>query len=133
MKKIALFCFSILVATTGFADSFVLNNQAERFTDNKKSKIAILWASSGKNVEESNKIILQGKKLNPKSLQVVTHLGKNHFDIPKNTEYFRVLVWSKGEIEPSLLTNWVEIVPNKTYTLNEDYLIPRTLTSGMGC
>lgn len=132
MKKMVVFFFSILIATTGFADSFVLNNQAAKFT-NKKSKIAILWATSGKNVEENNKIIMEGEKLNPNSLQVLTQIGKIHLNIPKNAEYFRVLVWSKDEKEPSLLTNWVDIIPNKTYTLNEDYLIPKTLMSGMGC
>jgi hypothetical protein len=76
---------------------------------------------------------MQGKKLNPNSLQIVMQVGSIHLNIPKNAEYFRVLVWLKGEREPSLLTNWVDIIPNKTYTLNEDYLIPRALMSGMGC
>lgn len=133
MKKIALFFFLMLVITTGFADSFVLNNQAANPTKNKKSKIAIQWANSVKDVEENNSRIKQGKKLNPNSLQVLTKMGKINLDIPKNAEYFRVLVWSKGVGEPDFLTNWVDIIPSKVYTLDKDHLIPLILMSGMGC
>jgi hypothetical protein len=132
MKKIILFLYSMLVATTGFAGNFILNNQTSN-PNNEKSRIAIQWAFTAKDVAENNNKIIQGKKLNPHSLRVLTQTGKINLTIPKHAEYFRVLVWSKGVGEPDLLTNWVDIVPNKTYTLNKDYLIPRVLMSGMGC
>lgn len=128
-----LFVCLLSAMTTVFADSFVLNNQVTKYINNKQSKMAILWANSGKSVEEINKAIIEGEKLNPKSLRMINRAGNISLNIPKNAEYFRVLVWSQGENEPSLLTNWIEIVPNKTYTLNEDYLMPKALMSGMGC
>jgi len=133
MKKIVVFFFLMLVVTTGFTDSFVLDNKTSNFTNNKKSRMMIQWADSAKDVEESNNRIKQGKKLNPHSLHLLTQNGKINLDIPKNVKYFRVLAWSKGEVEPDLLTNWVDIIPGKVYTLNEDHLIPLALMSGMGC
>lgn len=133
MKKIILFFFLMLVVTTGFADNFVLDNKTSNFINNKKSKMVIQWADSAKDVEESNNRIKQGKKLNPHSLHLLTQKGKINLDIPKNAKYFRILAWSKDEVEPDLLTNWVDIIPGKIYTLNEDQLIPLVLMSGMGC
>ena len=133
MKNMILFFFSILVGTTGFADSFVLNNKAHYPASSEKSKIAIQWASSAKDVEESNKMVRQGLKLKPETIHVLTQRGKINLDIPKKAEYFRVLVWSKGAKNPDFLTNWVDIVPNKIYTFNEDHLIPSVLMSGTGC
>lgn len=132
MKKILGFFFLILIVTSTLADSLVLNNQAPNFINNK-SKMAIQWATSNKEVEENNIRLKQQKKLNPNSLQMLTRIGKIHLNIPKNAEYFRVLVWSNNKAEPDFLTNWVDIVPKKTYTLNKDYLIPSVLISGMGC
>jgi len=115
----------------GFADSFVLNNQALNFT--KKSRITIQWATSAKETEENNNKVKQGKKLNPKSLQDLTQVGRVNLAIPKNAEYFRVLAWSKSINGPDFLTNWVDIIPNKIYRLDDDYFIPLALIAGMGC
>ncbi len=134
MNKVVLFFFLLLFASGGFADSFVLNNQVANPPNNTKFRIVIQWASSVKDIEEYNNQIKQHAKLNPRSLQVLARRGKINMDIPKNMEYFRVLVWSKGVgKQPDLLTNWVDITPNKTYTLNEDQLTPLALMSGMGC
>lgn len=123
----------MLVVNVGFADGFVLDNQAANPTNDKKSRVAIQWANSAKEVEESNNKIKQGKRLNSRSLQALTQAGKINLEIPKNAEYFRVLVWSSGGREPDFLTNWVDIIPKKTYTLNKDQLTPLALMSGMGC
>jgi hypothetical protein len=134
MKKIMLFCLSILaVATTGFADNLVLENQTSYPAKNQKTKIAVQWATSAKEVEEGNHAALNGLKLNPNSLQTLNQSGKINLNIPSKAEYFRVLVWSKGEGNPDLLTNWVEVVPNKTYTLKADHLVPSVLMAGTGC
>ena len=134
MKKIALFFLSLLVvATTAFADNLVLENQTSYPVKNQKSKMAIQWATSAKEVDAANNAVINGTKLNPKTLQVLTQTGKVNLNIPSKAEYFRVLVWSKGEGEPDLLTNWVDIVPNKTYTLKADHLVPSVLMSGTGC
>jgi len=129
MKKIML--FFLLLATTGFAENLVLENQTPYPTQN--SKIAIQWATSAKEVDEYNKAIMYGLKLNPSTFQVLTQSGKITLSIPNNAEYFRVLVWSKGEENPDFHTNWVDIVPNKTYTLETDKLVPSVLMSGSGC
>ena len=134
MKKIMLFLLSLLVvATTGFADNLVIENQTSYPTKNQKSKIAIQWASSAKEVNESNSAMLQGIKLNPGALHILTQTGKINLTIPKNAEYFRVLAWSKDEVDPDFLTNWVDVVPNKTYTLKDDHLVPSVLMAGSGC
>jgi hypothetical protein len=35
--------------------------------------------------------------------------------------------------EPDYTTNWIDITPDKTYTLGNDYLIPVVLMAGSGC
>ena len=134
MKKVMLFFLPLLViATTGFAKNLVLENQTSYPLKNQKSKIAIQWASSAKEVEEGNNAFTQGLKLNSNTLKVLKQSGKINLSIPKTAEYFRVLVWSKGVGEPDLLTNWVDIVPNKIYILKADHLVPSVLMLGMGC
>jgi len=128
MKNI-LFFLALFVVNTGFAEHFTLNNQAY----NPAQKIAIQWATSSKEVEKSNKMVRNEVKLNPKTLRFLTQMGKIDLDIPKKAEYFRVLVWSKGAKNPDFLTNWVDIIPNKIYTLNEDHFVPLALMSGTGC
>lgn len=129
--KIKLFFLSLLVTVTGFAENFVLENQTSY--PMKKSKIAIQWATTAKEVTEANTALMHGLSLNSETLQVLTQMGKVNLTIPKKAEYFRVLVWSKGEGEPDLHTNWIDIVPNKTYTLKPDHLVPSVLMLGTGC
>lgn len=134
MNKVILFFFSLLFTSAVFANGFVLNNQLANPPSNKKFRIAIQWASSAKEVKKYNIAIKHGEKLNPRSLQMLAGLGKVNIATPKNMEYFRVLVWSKGKGEqPDLLTNWVDIISNKTYTLNENQLTSLALMAGMGC
>lgn len=133
MKKIALFFLSLLaVATTGFADNLVLDNQTSYPAANEKSKIAVQWASTAKEVDESNKALLQGEVLHADKTQALKK-GKVSLTIPQKAEYFRVLVWSKDEKAPDLHTNWVDVVPNKVYTLKKDQLVPIALMFGTGC
>ena len=133
MKKSILFILSLLVGTIGYADSIKLNNLSSHPTENLKSKIAIQWATSARDVEKNNNSIKHGLKLNPDTLQVLSKAGVINVDFPKNAGYFRIVVWSKGAGDPDFLTNWVDIVSNKTYTLNKDHLIPLALMSGTGC
>ncbi|MBX7067518.1 MAG: hypothetical protein K1X28_09835 [Parachlamydiales bacterium] len=124
--------YFLLFALMGYADELILVNQTAHPAKNQ-SKMAVQWASSGKEVDESNSASLQGKKQNPGSLQFVSSNGKIRLAIPKTAEYFRVLIWSREGGEPDLLTNWVDIVPNKSYTLKTDHLIPSVLMCGSGC
>ena len=129
-----LFFLSVLVvATTGFAENLILENQTSYPTKNQNSKIAVQWATSAKEVNEANNAMLQGLQLNSNTLQVLTQSGKINLSIPEKAEYFRLLTWSKGEGDPDFLTNWVDVVPNKTYTLKEEHLVPSVLMSGVGC
>lgn len=134
MKKIMLLCLSLLMLTaTVFAENIVLENQTNYPVENDKSKIAVQWATSAKEVEEANKAVTYGTKLNLDTMQVLTKSGKVNLHIPDKAAYFRILVWSKGQGDPDLLTNWVETVPDKTYTLKPDHLVPAVLMSGTGC
>ena len=132
MKKTTLFILSLLtLAATGFADCVRLENQTPY--PKEKSKMAVQWATSTKDVHEGNEAIIHGTKMNPGSMQMITKTGPVKLKIPKNAEYFRVLVWSQGKGDPDLITNWVDIVPNKSYILKGDHLIPSVLMSGTGC
>lgn len=128
MKKIALF----LLLTTGlFAGSITLDNQTAYPT--KQSKMAVQWANSAREVDEDNKALIDGAKLNPNTLQPISRTGEVKLTLPKKAQQFRVLVWSKGSGAPDYTTNWIEITLNKTYTLETDYLIPVELMVGSGC
>jgi hypothetical protein len=134
MKRITLFFFSLLiVATTGFAENLTLWNQTSYPNKSVKSQIAVQWASSAKEVAENNNASIQGLEMNPDSMQTLPQGGKINLSIPDNAEYFRVIVWSKGGKDPDYLTNWVDVVPNKTYELKADHLTPSVLMTGMGC
>lgn len=95
--------------------------------------MAVQWASSAKEVEAENHALIAGKAPNPNSLQTIIMQGPLRLSIPKAAEYFRVLVWSKTKGTPDLITNWVEIIPNKSYTLQTDHLFPCVLMYGTGC
>ena len=131
MKRIA--AFFIFFAVAAFSDHFILENETSYPLQHEHSKMAIQWASSAKEVQEHNQSSIAGTKLNPETLQAIAKQGKTKLSIPKNAQYFRVVVWLKGEGSPALLTNWVELVPNKSYRLKSDHLIPAVLMSGMGC
>ena len=132
MKKLMLFVLSLL-ATTGFTENLILENQTSYPLKGQKSRIAVQWATSAKEVQENNLALMNGFKMNPDTLLVISRAGKVMLNIPKKAEYFRVLAWSKGEGEPDLHTNWVDVVPNKTYTLEADHLVPSVLMLGTGC
>ena len=133
MQKIMVICFFLTLGTTGFAETIVLNNQLPTIADHPESKIAIQWATSAKDVEQSNNRVRRGLTLKPDTLQVLTHRGIFNLGSPKEAEYFRVLVWKKGVGAPDFLTNWVDVVPKKTYTINQEFLIPMALMAGTGC
>ena len=130
MKKwILIFFFSSVI----YADSIIFENQTSHPAKEMSSKIAIQWANSVREVHAYNEAVIQGLKLKSSSLKSLKQQGKFQLNIPKNAEYFRVLVWPKGSKEPKLLTNWVEIIPNKIYQLREDHLISSVLLFGLGC
>lgn len=133
IKKMLFILSMAMVAATGFAENLVLDNQTSYPSDNPRTKMAIEWASSGKEVEEENHALMSRKKLNTNRMQMIRQSGTVNLNLPQNAEYFRVLVWSNGEGEPDLHTNWVDVVPNKTYTLKPDLLVPTVLMSGSGC
>ena len=133
MKKILFFLSLLVVGATGFAENIVLMNQTGYPSKNQQSKIAVQWANSAKEVTDANNAVISGSKLNPDTMQAVTQTGKMKLNVPAKAEYFRVLAWSKAEGEPNLVTNWVEVVPNKTYTVKADHLVPAVLMAGTGC
>ena len=131
MKKIA--ALFICLAISAFSENLVLENGTAYPLQHEKSQMAIQWAASAKEVQEHNQASIQGKKLNSATLEAIGKQGKLKLSIPKNAEYFRAVLWLKGEGSPAFITNWVEVVPNKIYQLKSDHLIPAVLMSGMGC
>lgn len=129
-----MFVISVFaISSTAFSEEIVLNNNTTHPNRDLNSKIAIQWASTAKEVDEDNKALIYGVKLNSDTIQFLNQSGKVTLTIPKNAEYFRVLLWSKNEENPDLLTNWVDIIPKKTYTLDAGHLVPAVLMSGTGC
>lgn len=120
------FAVCLFFTATLFADSFTLENETPFY------KIAVQWASSARMVQESNDSLIQGDRISPSDLYYPRQ-AKAIVTIPKNASYFRVLVWQTKQKLPDLLTNWVEVVPGKTYLLEEDHLTPVLLLNGMGC
>lgn len=134
IHKILVFFITLFAITTsGFSEEIVLDNRSSHPNKDLNSKIAIQWVSTAKEVDEGNKALIFGIKLNPNTIQFLEQSGKITLTIPKNAEYFRVLVWSKNEENPDLLTNWVDVIPKKTYTLDANHLVPAVLMSGTGC
>ena len=136
MKLLQKFIFLIVVfffETNGFASDITLDNATSYPQKNQNSKIAVQWANSAKELEEANQALASGTKLNPNTFQFLNQSGKIKLSVPKKAEYFRVLAWSKENSEPDFNTNWVEIIPSKTYRLEDDQLVPSVLMSGMGC
>lgn len=133
MNKIIMIFFFFFLVNSSYAEYFVLNNQAFNPRANQKSKIAIQWASASPEVMTSNKQVREGLKLSSKRLKFLNQKGNINLDIPKNAKYFRIVLWSKGGENADFITNWIDIVPNKTYTLNSDHLVPLALMAGTGC
>lgn len=133
MKKFILSSFFFLVATAGFAETLIIDNQTLHPLDDQKSKIAIQWAGSAKETVDANHAMIYGFKLNQDKLQILDQTGRMTVKIPEKTAHFRILVWTKGEENPDRVTNWVDVLPNKTYTLKSDHLVPAILMSGTGC
>jgi len=133
LNNLRLLIASLLFTTGAFADQLILENLSNYPQQKKSSKIAVQWANSAREIEEGNQALVAGTKLNPSTMQYITKTGEIKLTIPPKAEYFRVLAWSNGQGEPDFHTNWVEIIPNKSYTLEADHLVPTVLMSGMGC
>lgn len=134
MKK-TLLCFVSLwmASAAGFAETFVLENLTSHPMKASESKMAIQWAHSAQEVHQENQTVMQGKSLNSNSFFLLSQTGKIKVDIPAKVQYFRVVAWTQGKDIPDLVTNWIEIEPNKTYKLEADHLVPSVLMAGSGC
>jgi hypothetical protein len=134
MKRMIVYFLSFFFITNlAFAETVFLDNQTSYPSQTPKSKIAVQWATSAQEVQESNEASIRGNQLKQGTLFPVTQSGKVTLNVPNKVMYFRVIVWSKGGGDPDFLTNWVDVVPNKTYVLKTDNLIPSVLILGAGC
>jgi hypothetical protein len=118
------FALCLFFATTLFADQMIFENKSSY------SKLALEWASSARVAQESNEALMQGDK--PTKLYSIKK-PYSKITIPPNASYFRVLAWETSSNTPELLTNWVEIIPGKTYELKDEHLTSSLLLNGMGC
>lgn len=121
----------LLVSTALFSGSITLDNQTSY--PSKQAKMFVQWASSAKEVDQENKALIYGKKLNPSTIQPILQTGKVTVTLPEKAELFRILVSSKGSKDPDYTTNWIDITQQKTYTLDSDHLVPVVLMNGSGC
>ncbi len=134
MNVYLIFFSFILVIGKISAESIALDNQTSHPLSSEESKIAIQWAKSAKEIDEENHALQYGLELNFKNIDFIKQKGEFNLNVPEKAEYFRIIAWSKKEEkEPDHVTNWIEITPQKKYTLKQDDLIPVVLMSGMGC
>lgn len=129
--RIFIFLISVMVAQLGAAQNIVLNNKTQY--PNGKAKIAIQWAANTEAMQVENKAIIYGRPLDKHALLMLRQTGNIRIQLPKEAEYFRILVWSTDPVKPNLLTHWVSVVENKLYHLNQNQLVSAALVSGMGC
>jgi hypothetical protein len=127
------FLSTFLLAIGAFAQNLQLDNQTSYPESKAKSKIAVQWAATAKEIADENNAVMTNEPLNSANMKMLTQQGKINLTVPDNAEYFRILVWTTGKGDPDSLSNWVDIVPNKTYTIGDDDLSPAVLMSGMGC
>lgn len=123
----------LILSATGFADNLVINNQTTYPSKNPQTQMAVQWASSASEVDQANKAMMCGKPLDMSKVQTINKTGKVTLSIPKDAEHLRLLVWTQRTKEPDLVTNWVDITPNKTYPVKTDQLVPVVLMPGSGC
>lgn len=121
MKSLLVFLFFMVSLS---AENFILENKTSY------QKIAVQWAPSARAVQESNDALMQGEA--PSNLHYPRE-GVATITVPKAATYFRVLAWRAKEKMPDHLTNWVELVPGKSYSLKDEHLTPVLLLNGMGC
>lgn len=133
MKKILVYLCLNFMASTVFAGNIVLENKTNYPEKGKSGKIAVQWAVSAKAIQKANKSILNGSTFNLSSLVMLSQKGKIQLITPNDARYFRLVAWANDNKEPDFLTNWVDIVPNKTYVVNQNQLVPRVLMAGAGC
>ncbi|KTD57086.1 hypothetical protein Lsai_1690 [Legionella sainthelensi] len=133
MKKILVYLYLNLMASGVFGGNIVLDNKTDYPEKGKFGKIAVQWAVSAKAIQKANKSILNRTTLDTNSLMMLTQKGMVQLTSPNHALYFRLVAWSKDNKEPDFLTNWVDIVANKTYVVNQNQLVPRVLMAGAGC
>ncbi|CZF99149.1 TPA: hypothetical protein I8Y89_000004 [Legionella pneumophila] len=133
MNKILIYLCLYFMTSITLAGKIVIYNKTNYPVKDNSRKIAVQWVATVEATQKANKIIVNGSKLDLNSLKIITQKGKTQLTLPNDSHYFRVVVWSTGKQQPDLLTNWVDIVPNKTYIINQDQLVPAILMSGTGC
>ncbi|HIG0328469.1 TPA: hypothetical protein ACX87D_002368 [Legionella pneumophila] len=133
MNKILIYLCLYFMTSITLAGKIVIDNKTNYPVKGNSRKIAVQWVATVEATQKANKIIINGSKLDLNSLKIITQKGKTQLTLPNDSHYFRVVVWSTGKQQPDLLTNWVDIVPNKTYIINQDQLVPAILMSGTGC
>lgn len=127
MKKIFVYLGLYLMTSSVLADGIVINNNTNYPVNGKPGKIALQWVNSAEGTQKAN------WQMDLSAVTMLSKKGQIKITPPHHAHYFRVLVWSTGKQKADLLTNWVTLVPNKTYTLNQEHLIPAILISGAGC
>jgi hypothetical protein len=133
VKKFLAYLCLFLIAPVALADKIVLDNKTNYPEKNSQGKIAVQWVASAASTQEANKTIIKGSTLDTGTLMMLSQKGQVQLMLPNHARYFRLVAWSTGKKVPDLLTNWVDIIPDKTYIVNQDQLVPAILMSGGGC
>src|SRR5947199_40466 len=76
MKMKLLILFVLFAQASVFAENIVLDNRSGYPQKNQKSKIAVQWAVTAREVDEANKAIMHGYQMKPETFQDITQGGK---------------------------------------------------------
>ncbi|QLZ69269.1 hypothetical protein FOLKNPGA_02051 [Legionella sp. PC1000] len=77
MNKISVYLCLYLTASISFATQIVLDNKTDYPAKDNRGKIAVQWVTSAEAINESNKTIINGSKLDLSSLKILSQKGKS--------------------------------------------------------
>lgn len=133
MKKILVYFSLYFMVSVVLANNIVLKNDTNYPEKGKPGTIGVQWATSTEDTQKANKGITNDSIIDLSLMKVLSQKGHTQLSPPEHSQYFRVVVWSTGKDKPDFVTNWVNIIANKTYIVKQDQLIPAVLMSGAGC
>lgn len=127
-KAFVLFQFAIISL---FGEMIILDNQSSYLDKKPNVMMKLQWAASSQDMEEKTIDCLY-HAVAQKDLMLLKG-GENQILFPGQPKYFRILVWTEESPNPTYVSSWVQIVADKTYTLQDKDLFHSVLMAGSGC
>lgn len=133
MKKIVISFFLCFINSLVFADTITIDNLSNYPSTTSTDKMMVQWATTAEATQKINETIINDQILDANAMTALTQKGKSQLTLPTDARYFRIMVWIGKAQGPDFLTNWVAIIPGKTYELQQNQLVPKIMMTGSGC